>query len=63
MPLTQFYIASGRTPEQKARLIEKVTDAVVEALGAKRENVWIVINDIPRSDWGIGGTPTGKPGD
>ena len=61
MPLAQLYIGKGRSYEQKKRLIEKVTDAIVESLGSDRGNVWVVLNEVPRSEWGIGGVPLGPP--
>ena len=56
MPLAQLYIAEGRTDDQKKALIQKVTQAFVDALGTKPESVWITVQDVPKSQWGIGGT-------
>ena len=55
MPLAQLYLAEGRTPEQKKVLIEKVTQAFVDALGSKPETVSIIVQDIPKNAWGTGG--------
>ena len=63
MPLAQLYIGKGRSHDQKKLLIEKITQAIVDSLGSQKENVWVVLNEVPRSDWGIGGVPLGKPGD
>ena len=63
MPLAQVYIGKGRSYDQKKRLIENVTQAIVDSLGSDKENVWVVLNEVPRSEWGIGGVPLGKPGD
>lgn len=61
MPLAQLYVGKGRTYKEKERLIEAVTQAIVEALGSKPESTWVVINEVPRSEWGIGGKPLAKP--
>jgi len=61
MPLAQLYIGKGRSYDQKKLLIEKVTQAIVDALGSQKDNVWVVLNEVPRSEWGIGGVPLGKP--
>lgn len=61
MPLAQLYIGKGRSYDQKKLLIEKITQAIVESLGSQKENVWVVLNEVPRSEWGIGGVPIGKP--
>ena len=47
-------------PEQKASLIRNVTNAVAEALGEEvRDSTWVVIEEIRRGDWGVGGRDTG----
>ena len=55
MPLAQIHILEGRTEDQKRALIEKVTQAIVDALGSKPEQIRVVITDVPRTNWGIGG--------
>ena len=39
MPFAQIYLMEGRSEEQKRAVIEKVTQALVEAVGAPVENV------------------------
>jgi len=56
MPLAQISILEGRDEATKARLIEKVTEAISESLSAPRERVRVVIYEVPKSNWGIGGT-------
>ena len=55
MPFAQIYIMEGRTEEQKKVLIEKVSQAMAEALGAPLENTRVWIQDVPKAQWGIGG--------
>lgn len=55
MPLAQLYIAEGRTDAQKKVLIEKVTQAFVDALGTKPDSVWVTVADVPKTQWGVGG--------
>jgi len=45
----------GRTDEQKKAVIEKVTEAIMDAVSAPRENVRVIIQEIPKTQWGIGG--------
>jgi 4-oxalocrotonate tautomerase len=45
----------GRTEDQKRAVIEKVTQAMVEAVDAPRENVRVWIHDMPKENWGIAG--------
>ena len=55
MPFAQIYILEGRTPEQKKAVIEKVTQALVEALDAPQQTVRVLISEVPMGNWGIGG--------
>ncbi len=56
MPFAQIYLMEGRTEEQKRAVIEKVTQALVDAVGAPKENVRVWIQDVPKENWGIAGT-------
>ncbi|WP_110970585.1 MULTISPECIES: tautomerase family protein [Pseudomonas] len=55
MPIMQVHLIAGRSEEQKARLIEALSAAAVEALDAPLESVRVIINEIPASDFGIAG--------
>ena len=55
MPFAQIYLIEGRTEEQKRALIEKVTLAIVDAVGAPKENVRVWLHDVPKQNWGIAG--------
>lgn len=56
MPFAQIYLIEGRTEDQKRAVIEKVTDALCEAVGAPREAVRVLVLDVPKTNWGIAGT-------
>ena len=44
------------TPEQKVRMIEKLTEAMVAIEGENMRGVsWVFIEDVKQGDWGIGG--------
>ena len=55
MPFAHIFMLQGRTDEQKKAVIEKVTQAIMEAVSAPRENVRVIIQEIPKTQWGIGG--------
>jgi len=59
MPLIDIQIIEGVfTPEQKRRMIEKVTDAMVEIEGeAMRAVTWVRVQELASGEWGIGGKP------
>ncbi len=45
----------GRTEDQKRAVIEKVTEALHEAVGAPKETIRVWIHDVPKQNWGIAG--------
>ena len=59
MPLIQISQTPGISIEQKRATIEAVTKAYAEATGKNPEAVWVTITDVPRENWGVGGTPLG----
>jgi 4-oxalocrotonate tautomerase len=58
MPLAQLKGLSGfLTAEQKGKLIRKVTDAIVSVEGeGLRPVTWVILEEVPSGDWGVGGT-------
>lgn len=49
----------GRTDEVKEKLIEGITKVFTE-IGVSPEWVTVIINDVPRSNWGSGGKQASK---
>lgn len=44
------------TPEQKAEMVRKLTETMVEIEGENMRGVtWVFIEDVKQGDWGIGG--------
>ncbi len=62
MPFAQIYLIEGRTDEQKKAVIEKLTEALHEAVGAPLENIRVLIHDVPAPQWGIAGKPASELG-
>jgi 4-oxalocrotonate tautomerase len=56
MPLVTIdVIKDVFTPEEKAEIINKVTDAIVEIEGEPLRGVtWVRIKEFEQGDWGIG---------
>ena len=59
MPLVDIQLIKGVfTPEQKKRMIEKVTDAMIAVEGeAMRPVTWVRVQEIESGEWAIGGNP------
>ncbi|MCK9511868.1 MAG: 2-hydroxymuconate tautomerase family protein [Pigmentiphaga sp.] len=55
MPLIQVILIEGRGAAEKAKLIRGLTDAAVEAVGAPRESVRVILQEVPAAHWGVGG--------
>jgi 4-oxalocrotonate tautomerase len=55
MPFAQIYMMEGRNEDQKRAVIEKVTQALHEAVGAPKETIRVWIHDVPKHNWGIAG--------
>lgn len=55
MPFAQIYLIEGRTEEQKRAVIEKVSQALSEAVDAPLANVRVWIHEVPKTNWGIAG--------
>ena len=58
MPYVNVQITAGASREQKRRIVERVTDALVEALGKKPEHIHVVLQEIAEEDWGFAGMLT-----
>lgn len=61
MPIVEITLMEGRTPEKKLKLMEKVTDAVVESVDAPREAVRVLIREIPAEHFAVAGKPKKMP--
>lgn len=55
MPVIQITLLKGRTIEQKRKVAQRVTDAMVEEAGAKRESVTVTFVEVSREDYASGG--------
>lgn len=60
MPIAHLEILEGRTDEQRARLISEVTEAISRAIDAPKERIRVIVTEIPKSNWGIGGIPASE---
>lgn len=60
MPTAIVFLVEGRTPEQKKRLGEKITEAFVDTLGVPRSAIHVVFNDVLYGDYLVAGEVAGK---
>jgi 4-oxalocrotonate tautomerase len=55
MPLIQITMLKGRTIEQKRKIVERVTDALVDEAKTPKEGVVVTIVEVEREDYARGG--------
>ena len=59
MPLVQVKVIEGVfTEAQKREMVTKLTDAMVSIEGENMRPVtWVIVEEVPSGNWGIGGKP------
>ena len=62
MPFVHARVVRGvMTDAERTRLVERLTDAVVEVFAQGREefrpSVWVVVDEVEADHWGVGGVP------
>jgi 4-oxalocrotonate tautomerase len=55
MPIVQITMLQGRTADQKRKIAKRVTDALVEEAGAKREAIAVAFNEVSSESYALGG--------
>ena len=55
MPHVQITWVEGRTPDQKRKIAEKITQTLIEEGRAKRENIHVSFHDVPATDYAEAG--------
>jgi len=59
MPVVKIGLWAGRDKEMKKKLIENVTKTVCEAIGCPPQAVIVILEDIPKENWGQDGKQGG----
>lgn len=55
MPVVQITMLQGRTADQKRKIAKRVTDALVEEAGARREGITITSHEVSKESYASGG--------
>lgn len=55
MPLVQITMLTGRSADQKRKLAQRITEAMVEEAGAHREAIVVVFNELSKESYASGG--------
>lgn len=51
MPMVQITMLEGRTAEQKRKIAQRITDALVEEAGTRREGVMIAFHEVSKESY------------
>jgi 4-oxalocrotonate tautomerase len=55
MPIIEVRMLEGRSVDEKRSLARELTDGFVRACGGDPGAVRVVIHEVPRSSWAVGG--------
>ena len=55
MPLVQITMLAGRTVNQKRKIAKRITDALVEEAGARREGIVVAFHEVSKESYASGG--------
>jgi 4-oxalocrotonate tautomerase len=55
MPVVRTEIYDGRSLDQKRQLVKEVTDVVARVTGNSPQGVHVIIDEVKRENWAIGG--------
>jgi 4-oxalocrotonate tautomerase len=55
MPVIVAHILEGRTPALKTALIRNITETVANTLGVPPESVRVIVSEMGKDEYGIGG--------
>jgi 4-oxalocrotonate tautomerase len=55
MPLVTVEFLPGRSPEIKKKLVQAITDAMVDIGGGTRDHCWVIFRETSAENWAIGG--------
>jgi 4-oxalocrotonate tautomerase len=55
MPVVRIEMYDGRSLDQKRQLVKEVTDVVARVTGNSPQGVHVIIDEVKRENWAIGG--------
>jgi len=55
MPVVTVELWEGRTLDQKRRLVQAITDAMIEHADARPDALHVILHEIPRENWARAG--------
>lgn len=62
MPIVEVKMLEGRPQEKKKEVIQAVTKAIIDTLGSKPESVRVLITEMPKNHYAVGGVLESEKG-
>ena len=56
MPFVNVRLVGGRSQERKDEISKRVVDAISDVLELPKDDIWVVVEDVPAGDWYVGST-------
>lgn len=60
MPIVKVTLFKGRTEEQKEKMVREITEALCRTINVKPEDVIVIIEEIDKRNYAIGGKVFGS---
>jgi 4-oxalocrotonate tautomerase len=55
LSVVQVSVWAGKSPENKKKIVEGITQVIHEVGGVPREAITIILYEVPKTDWASGG--------
>jgi 4-oxalocrotonate tautomerase len=55
MPIVQITMLQGRTADQKRKIAKRITEALAEEAGARREAIIVTFQEVSKESYASGG--------
>lgn len=59
MPVVHVYVWTGFSSDAKRKVIKGITE-VFSRMGVPAEAVEVLIHEVPKENWGVGGEPASE---
>lgn len=53
MPIVNIQIMEGRPIEKITSVVARMTDVISEELNSPKENIRVIVTEVPKTHWGI----------
>lgn len=62
MPFVHIEILEGRSEAKIEELIAEITKTTESVLGSSKQSIRVIVHEVPKTHWGMGGISAKKSG-